>query len=254
MIPAMRAIPTSIRRAFLAATLACVGSWAPIPLTAQSEAPETPVLPVLLVPGWSDEAEDLDPLRKRFLAAGWSEAMVRAVDFQDPEGSNLEHAREVAAAAAEMLARTGRAELDVVAHSMGGLAVRQYLLEGGADQVRRVVFLATPHRGTFAAYLAWGEGSEEMEPGSAFLGELNRSQVVPEGVVTLTIRTPMDLRIIPNESATLPVPGIANLEVCCPSHEGLLDHDETFFRIRNFLRHRPGEGGTEESGSAGSPS
>lgn len=192
--------------------------------------------PVLLVPGWSDEGKDLRPLRQRFLGAGWSADSVVAVSFDDPVGSNEVHAEEVARAVDRLLEDTGAHEVDVVAHSMGGLAVRRYLLDGGADVVRRVVFLATPHRGTVVAHLAWGEGAREMEPGSRFLLDLLRGRAVPRGVRAITVRTPLDLRVIPNESATLP--GMPNLEVCCPTHPGMLDDDETFEAVRRFLESR----------------
>lgn len=189
--------------------------------------------PVLLVPGWGDGKEELRPLRQRFLAAGWSADSVAVVAFLDPVGSNHDHAGEVAGAVTRLRDATGADEVDVVAHSMGGLAVRRYLLDGGADVVRRVVFLATPHRGTVSAHLAWGEGAREMEPGSRFLLELLRGRAVPRGVRAITVRTPLDLHVIPNESATLP--GMPDLEVCCPTHAGLLDDDGTFQVIRRFL-------------------
>lgn len=189
--------------------------------------------PVLLVPGWSDGPEELGPLRSRFLAAGWSADSVVSHDFADPEGSNHAHAEEIARAVDRLRKAAGADEVDLVAHSMGGLAVRRYLLDGGADVVRRVAFLATPHRGTVSAHLAWGEGAREMEPGSRFLLELLRGRAVPRGVRAITVRTPLDLHVIPNESATLP--GMPNLEVCCPTHAGLLDDDDAFELVRRFL-------------------
>lgn len=227
----LRAVLTVLALTALGAGAAGAQLTGPIP---------PPARPVLLVPGWSDDAQDLEPLLRRFLEAGWSGAQVEALEFENPVGSNREHAGEVARAVDRLLARTGAPEVDVVAHSMGGLAVRAYLLAmGGGERVRRAVFLATPHRGTFAAYLAWGEGGEEMVPGSEFLLDLNEQGTVPRDVRTVTIRTPMDLRVIPRSSATLPTPGIVNLEICCPSHAGLLDDEDTFLRIRNFLRRPP---------------
>ncbi len=55
-------------------------------------------------------------------------------------------------------------KVDVVAHSMGGLAVRSYL--GSPDyagDVGKVVFLGTPHKGAPEDYLAWEGG--EVRPG-----------------------------------------------------------------------------------------
>ncbi|HZD05792.1 MAG TPA: alpha/beta fold hydrolase, partial [Longimicrobiales bacterium] len=192
--------------------------------------------PVLLVPGWGDGREQLLPLRRRFLEAGWKKGDVDVVQFRDPVGSNVAHAEELATTVDRFLERTGAGQVDVVAHSMGGLAVRRYLLDGGNVRVRRVAFLATPHRGTLSARLAWGEGAREMERGSRFLLDLIRARAVPRGVEAITVRTPLDLHVVPNESATLP--GIPNLEVCCPTHAGLLDDDATFELVERFLERR----------------
>lgn len=201
---------------------------------------EDPV-PVLLVPGWMDGAEELEPLQSSFVEAGWPLGSVRAVDFADPVGSSREHAEEVAAAARGLRRMTGSSVVDVVAHSMGGLAVRHYLKRVSEDRdstgVRKVVFLATPHRGTVAAWLAWGEGGDEMQPGSPFLDSLNAGDVVPDSVEALAVQTPLDLRVIPGESALLPEAGnTRNLEICCPTHPGLLDHQDTFRAVVDFLR------------------
>lgn len=204
-------------------------------------------VPVLLVPGWNDRAEDLVPLRRRFLEAGWPGERVVALEFRDPVGSNVAHAEEIGAAVDALLERTGAAAVDVVAHSMGGLALRKHLLDG-APRIRKVVFLGTPHRGTVTAYLAWGEGGEEMQPGTEFLLDLNRELLPHRNVRVMAVRTAMDLRVIPGESAELP--GALNREVCCPTHRGLIDDAETFELVRSFLDDRwtsvpgvAGEGG-----------
>ena len=188
-------------------------------------------VPVLLVPGWLDTARDLAALRIRFVAAGWSH--VETLTFADPTGSNRDHAAEIEAAVATMLDRTGSAEVDIVAHSMGGLATRWYLMTRDPAPVRRVAFLGSPHHGTIAAHLAWGAGGDEMTPGSDFLEALNRARPVPDGVAAITVRTPIDTRVVPGESAVLP--GITDHSVCCPTHPGLVEDDEVFQIVIDFL-------------------
>jgi pimeloyl-ACP methyl ester carboxylesterase len=191
-------------------------------------------VPVILVPGWFDEAAGLAPLARRLAEAGWAEDRVKAISFRDAVGSNEDHALEVAAAVAEMREATGSPRVDIVAHSMGGLAVRHFLAtESQAEATRRVVFLGTPQRGTWVAYMAWGEGGQEMEPESEFLSQLNEVAPVPETVEAFTIRTPVDTHIVPGENATLP--GVPDVTVCCPTHRGLVDHKETFRLIHMFL-------------------
>jgi len=198
------------------------------------DVPPTGQVPVLLVPGWFDTARELAPLRIRLVSAGWPQDHVLAITFADPTGSNVAHAREIARAVDSLLARTGAARVDIVAHSMGGLATREYLEDlGGGGHVRRVVLLATPNEGTYAAYLAFGGGRDEMIPGSAFLDSLNAGPAVPPGVQMMTLRTPLDAHVLPPESGRLP--GVEDIEVCCPTHEGLLRDLEVFRIVRRFL-------------------
>jgi triacylglycerol lipase len=200
--------------------------------------------PILLVPGWADDATNLIPLRDLLIEAGWPKDQVVAVSFADPVGSNAAHAREIAEAAEALRIRTGAPQIDVIAHSMGGLATRYFLtnlLRDGqagfrASPVRRVVFLGTPHRGTIIAALAWGNGGREMLPGSPFLTTLNAQPPVPVGIEALAVRTPVDLRIIPAASGELRGSGVRSIEICCPSHGGLVEDPRVFLEVVLFLQ------------------
>jgi triacylglycerol lipase len=190
--------------------------------------------PVLLVPGWLGRLPELSALRDRFLRDGWAEWEVLALEFVDPVGSNLEHARELEDALQHLLSQTGAREVDILAHSMGGLAVWLLLQErGDLLPIRRVVFLGSPLQGTVVAHLAWGEGGREMRPGSEFLDRLQAGGQPQNWVEALTIRTPLDLNVVPGHGATLP--GLGDRLVCCPTHQGLLDHEETYRVARSFL-------------------
>ncbi len=202
----------------------------------------TASVPVLLVPGWLDTARDLAALRIRFLAAGWEH--VETLTFRDPAGSNREHALEIDSMVVQMLAETGAERIDIVAHSMGGLATRWYLLTHESAPVRRVVFLGSPHRGTLAAHLAWGAGGDEMTPGSDFLETLNAAPPVPDPARAMTVRTPIDTRVVPGESATLP--GVEDHSVCCPTHLGLVRDEEVFALVVDFLERSAPRSGAHE--------
>jgi triacylglycerol lipase len=183
------------------------------------------------VPGWLDTARDLAALRIRLLGAGAS--YVETITFEDPTGSNREHAEEIDSVVTQVLAETGAERVDIVAHSMGGLATRWYLKTHIEAPVRRAVFIASPHRGTLTAHLAWGEGRDEMMPESDFLASLNTGAPVPGAVEAMTIRTPIDTHVLPGESATLP--GVEDHTVCCPTHQGLVRNDEVFGLVLDFL-------------------
>ncbi|HET9983006.1 MAG TPA: hypothetical protein VFQ38_05450 [Longimicrobiales bacterium] len=188
--------------------------------------------PVLLLPGWSDDARRLRWLRSFLVEAGWPEARVEIVERASRFGSSVEHAERIDAAATRLLAATGEPAVDVVAHSMGGLAARWWLAGAGADKARKVIFLATPHRGTWAAWLAWGAGGRELRPGSELLRRLAAAPV-PPAVRLHTIRTRRDLRIFPPSSATLP--GAEDIVLWMPTHPGLIRSRAVFDRVRRIL-------------------
>ncbi len=163
-----------------------------------------PPTPVLLVPGWSNKARAMRRLARHMLRSGWPADRVRALDFGDRFGSNIVHAREVARAVEAIRMTTGEPRVDIVAHSMGGLATRRFIADHAGDPpVRRVIFLATPHAGTWAALLAFGGGGREMVPGSRVLRELDACEW-PDQVEAIALRTHLDLRVFPPASAEFP--------------------------------------------------
>lgn len=191
-----------------------------------------PLRPVLLVPGWADVGDRLAPLAYRLRATGWDSTAVLVLTFDDAVGSNIAHAEEIRVAVDSLLRLNPDAsEIDIVAHSMGGLATRWYLQNGGADVVRRFVSLAGPHRGTLASLVAWGRGGVEMKPGSEFLAQLD--SVLPPGVEGFTVRTELETHILPPENATLP--GVPDTVLCCTMHWTLPTDDVAIEVIVDFL-------------------
>jgi triacylglycerol esterase/lipase EstA (alpha/beta hydrolase family) len=186
-----------------------------------------------LVPGWSDRADRLHWLRDQLVTHGWSAGQIALVDFRDRFGNNREHSAEIGSVIGELVRRTGSGRIDVIAHSMGGLALRHFLKSTNGSSVRRVVFTGTPHAGTWAAYLALGGGARDMRPGSDFLRELARYPLLPPGVEALCIHTPTDTRILPQRSALLS--GVRGRRVWCLSHAQLLRSRRVFAAIRTFL-------------------
>jgi triacylglycerol esterase/lipase EstA (alpha/beta hydrolase family) len=191
----------------------------------------------LLVPGWSDTAQRLEHARRHLVAAGWPERQVAVVDFRDRYGSNIDHAAEIADAVARLRQQSAPRQVAVVAHSMGGLALRWYLSRAdGAAHVRTAIFVGTPHRGTWAAWLAWGRGGREMRPGSELLLELATSPL-PATVRAICIATPIDTRVLPGSSAYLE--GAECHTVQRPRHSAMLRHGRTLDLICRLLQQPP---------------
>lgn len=209
----------------------------PLPEPAETSSLTNPYLrPVVLIPGWGDVGSRMAPLSQRLQAEGWAPESVFVLNFVNPIGSNVDHADELEVAVDSLLARNPWAtEVDIVAHSMGGLASRWYIQHAGQGLVRRLVTLGSPHRGTVASLIAPGPGGEEMKPGSPFLAQLD--SVLPEGVEGITIRSEIETHIIPNESATLP--GVPDTVLCCNMHWTLPTDGSVMEIILDFLSAGP---------------
>jgi pimeloyl-ACP methyl ester carboxylesterase len=76
----------------------------------------------------------------------------------------------------EICERTGREQVDIVGHSLGGLIARYYVQRLGGDlRVRTLVTLGTPHSGTQVLPLMNAHPIvRQMRPGSEVLEELRR--------------------------------------------------------------------------------
>ncbi len=96
--------------------------------------------------------------------------------------------------------------IDLVGFSMGGIISRYYVQRlGGIQRVQRFVTIASPHCGTFTAYIRNNTGAKQMCPKSAFLQDLNQDVQTLEQINFTSIWTPWDAMIVPASSSQLPV-------------------------------------------------
>ena len=102
-------------------------------------------------------------------------------------------------------AATGRPQVILICHSMGGLGARAYLCAHGSSRVRKLVTIGSPHNGTVHARFGAGPNAKQMHRGSRFLEELcaKEGERGPECGVT-SIYTPHDNLVAPQDSSRLP--------------------------------------------------
>ena len=94
--------------------------------------------------------------------------------------------------------------IDLVCHSMGGLAARWYLQALGGDaRVDHLVTLATPHHGTYLAANAPSELLVELAPDGGFIEALRELPPL-DGVECFSIAAGQDLLVTPGDSALAP--------------------------------------------------
>jgi len=139
-------------------------------------------------------------------------------------------------------------QVDVIAHSMGGLIVRQYLTHHSKHPIRRLVFLSTPHFGTNAAALlesvasVSAEGNlqaDEMQLGSDFLWRLNLQEGQElDGIEVLNAYVDGDSvlnrdLVVSRHSAWLP--WAANVSIAAGNHHTLASGLMNYDFLLNFL-------------------
>lgn len=86
-------------------------------------------------------------------------------------------------------------QIDIVAHSMGGVIARKWLKQGdNSRHIRRLVTLDSPHHGIQEQWLrnersqhGWSRFNQEFVYDSPWLKELNTPPEVPDGVKALAI-------------------------------------------------------------------
>lgn len=193
--------------------------------------------PLLLLPGWNGRPREMRHLARHLVQHGWPEEHVCVCGFRDIWGSNIEHAEEIREAIHQLRARAGADHVDIIAFSMSGLAVRWYLAHTPQPPVRKVVFIATPHRGTILAHLGWGKGAREMRPGSPFLQKLSQCRL-PDGVRAYTVRTTLETRVFPASHAKLDA-AAADYVIRSATHTGMLRSARVCSIVCNCLLAQP---------------
>jgi triacylglycerol lipase len=173
-----------------------VVSWLPGPIRegwvlAHREEPQPPVL---MVPGFMGPGFLLAPLAA-FLRAHGRE--VHVLNTFPALGGVEASAHRMVGAIARLREQTGADRVDLVAHSMGGLACRYYMNHLMEEPVvRRFISIATPHRGTKLAHFPFTRSAKDMRPGGELLAAM--AECPPgEGVCCYTIRAGWDQIVVP---------------------------------------------------------
>jgi triacylglycerol lipase len=124
----------------------------------------------------------------------------------------------------------------VVAHSMGGLAVRRWLAEAGAAgdaRVHHVVTIATPHRGTWLARWAVSSNSREMRLDSPWQRLLGAREPAGRPARFTCFYSHCDNIVFPPAMATLP--GADNRHLVGVAHVDMVDHAAPWAEVHGRL-------------------
>jgi triacylglycerol esterase/lipase EstA (alpha/beta hydrolase family) len=161
---------------------------------------------VVFVHGYSaDVGGSMSAYITGFRAAGWPAAELHEFRYPSLLAGARPAARDLATAVTQLLARTGKDKVDIVAHSEGNLVSETCIVLGGcAGKVHRWINLTGAQNGTWLAGLAVLPNSSptDMNPAGALVRELNgkeRAALSAQGVQTIVFWTPTDTIIIPGD-------------------------------------------------------
>lgn len=170
-------------------------------------------MPVLLVSGYVCNRGLWRPFARWLAARGHA---IESVNLEPLFGPIDAYVPIVAGGVARLRERTGAARVAVVAHSMGGLAVRAFLARHGHDAIGAVVTLGTPHRGTWLARLGHGVNVSQMRPGSDWLRALAERETPGARALFTVVLSHHDNIVVPQAIQTLD--GARTVEVAARGH------------------------------------
>ena len=190
--------------------------------------------PIIFVHGFESSGAIWTPMIDRLKADGWTDAPLVTWTY-DSHISNATIAQQLQAKTDSLLTVTGAKNIDIIAHSMGGLSSRYFAKNlGGTDKIDALVFLGSPNHGTTLANFCGIQSCLEMRPGSAFLTALNSTDETPGSVRYAVWWTPCDQAVTPPESAALQ--GATNTQTVCMAHTDLYTDATVYAQVRNWIR------------------
>jgi triacylglycerol lipase len=146
---------------------------------------------------------------------------VFTVNLEPPLARIDEYVEQLASRVEEICAGTHHDRVVLVCHSMGGLVARHWMArKGGADFVKKIITLGSPHHGTQLARFGIGHNVKQMRYGNEWLATLAEAEMAAtNGAPVVSIGTENDNLVYPPESADLP--GAKNVRLKGVGHVSL---------------------------------
>lgn len=150
---------------------------------------------------------------------------VVAVNLEPYRGGIDDYVPTIEQAVAALTLATGRPPL-VVAHSMGGLAMRAWLraTPGAQARVAHIVTLGTPHQGTWLARWGFATNARQMRLNSPWLSDLAANEPPDLGQLFTCWHSCADNIVFPLGTAVLP--GCTERYLPHVGHMALVDHPQ----------------------------
>ncbi len=156
-----------------------------------------------------------------------------AVNLEPVFGSIDDYIPIIESAMRRLEQATGLAPI-VVAHSMGGLALRRWWAEHGDDgRVHHAITIGTPHHGTWLARFALTRNSRQMRRASNWLQTLGSREPSGRAARFTCFYSHCDNIVFPPSTATLA--GADNRHLSGAAHVHMADRPEPWLELRRRL-------------------
>ena len=183
--------------------------------------------PILLVHGLIHNSSAFVTLSREMKAQGWEN--VFSLNYKTRHGSLTAMVQEVSERVEKICAETHCEQVDIIAHSLGGIVSRYYMSLGeGRGRVKNLVTLGTPHCGTNLSFLlrgfSLGALDVDLKINSYLINLLNKTPL-PRGSTLTSIFAKYDWTVWPRENCLvkgLPRQAFHNIEINDTGHMGLL--------------------------------
>jgi len=158
--------------------------------------------PILLIHGYMNHSSVWTLQKKRLEALGFGP--IYGIDLGHPFQSIRRYAEKVREKAKAIAEQTGRKDLILIGHSMGGLVGCWYATQlASPHTVTDVITIGTPLVGTPLARIGLGLSAREMEPNSDLIRQLQLAMAQDKEIRFHHIATKRDQFVIPGISALI---------------------------------------------------
>lgn len=158
---------------------------------------------VVVLPGYLENGGKMSWIGRHLAADGFR---IHILDFPSTTHPVERNAHWLAQQLRHIVDEEGVESLHIVAHSMGGVIARRAALED-CEILRRIICIASPHRGTHLARLSFHASARDMRP--ALAEPATRCDVPVDGIVSLAdniVQPPWSFATHEGELMVLPEP------------------------------------------------
>lgn len=159
--------------------------------------------PILLIHGYMNHSSVWRVSKKRLETVGLGP--IYTINLGHPFQSIRQYAEKVKGKVENIANETGRKDLILIGHSMGGLVGSWYASKlASRGTVTDVITIGTPLFGTWIAHIGLGPNAREMQPNSQFLKELHTALRDSKEIRFHHLATKSDYLVVPGNSAFMP--------------------------------------------------